>query len=119
MKDKKGSRGMAWFSIEERKLSIEYSYEGPRLTQKPSSLAKQDKMVSVSQVCVPLACNANYQMCHMLTVQESEFLKSGKLTCIVRIEGSYAQYYLTNRMVACQRKNRELEEGLWGLDRVK
>lgn len=43
MKDKKGSRGIAWFSIEERKLSIEYSYEGLRLTQKPSSLAKQDK----------------------------------------------------------------------------
>lgn len=109
---------MVWFSIEETKLSIEYSYEGLRLAQKPRSLAKQDKMISVSQVCVPLACSANYQMHHMFTVQESEFLKSGKFTCTVRIEGTYAHHYLTNRMVAWQRKNRELEEGLWGLDRV-
>lgn len=62
MKDKKG---MAWFSIEETKLSMECSYEGLRLAQKPSSLTKQDEMVSVSQVCVALACSANYQMHHM------------------------------------------------------
>lgn len=118
MKDKKGSPGMVWFSIEVTKLSMEYSSEGLRLAQKPSSLTKRNKMISVSQVCVALACSANYQMHHMLTVQESEFLKSGTFTCIVRIEGSYAHHCLTNRMVAWQRKNWELEEGLWGLDRV-
>lgn len=51
-------------------------------------------------------------------MQESEFLKSGTFTCIVKIEGSYAHHCLTNRMVAWQRKNWELEEGLWGVDRV-
>lgn len=42
---------MAWFSIEESKLSMEYSSEGLRLAQKPSSLTKQNNDICVTGLC--------------------------------------------------------------------
>ena len=109
---------MAWFSIEETKLSMEYSYEGLRLAQKPSSFTKQNKMVSVTQVCGATSVQCQLSDASHVNCARIRILEKWHFTCIVRIEGSYAHHYLTNRMVAWQRKNWELEEGLWGLDRV-